>query len=205
MVAFEMAQQLLAQGQEIGLLAVIDTAPWSRGDGSLGAKLKAARQFLANLPVWIRHDLLQTSFSENLNRLERQILLRWRWLQKALGRGGDSVHRVGDVVDLEEIPEANHQFMEIHYKVYREYKPERYPGKVVLFKAAASPLFFTGCSLDAWRAIAREVAVCRIPGNHLSIMREPLVRIFSDALEASLKEAHLVHHFRVARHGLSFQ
>lgn len=189
MVALEMAQRLLAAGEEVALLAVIDTAPWSTGDGSVAARLRGLWSILANVPFWIRHDLLESRPAEVLGRLGRHLQLRWRRLRSLLAGRREGVHRVADVVDLEQIPKANHEFMELHYRAYREYRPDFYPGRVTLFKARASPLFFTGSSPKLWHRLAREVAVRRIPGNHLSMLREPRVRLFAEALEASLAEA----------------
>jgi len=165
-IAFEMAQQLQEQGDQVDLLALIDTT----GDVEREA-----------LPVGERIQL----HSANIRQLgwpggagylvhRARVRLR-RWIYRIMiGMGWP-------------IPRFMRNLRGISYVAARNYHPRNYPGKVTLFRAAERPLggardFFLG-----WDRVAGGgMEVFGIPGDHVSLMMEPGVRLLAEELKHCL-------------------
>jgi len=68
------------------------------------------------------------------------------------------------------------------------YKPEPYPGKVVLFKATQREWYVDWNPMDAWREFIRgELEIRTVPGGHNNLVKNPyaieLARQLNEALE----------------------
>src|SRR5205823_2936664 len=63
------------------------------------------------------------------------------------------------------------------------YRPQRYPGRVTLFRTASGPPDSTW----GWGDIAANgVALHQIPGHHMNVLRPPQAQILADKLSAYL-------------------
>ena len=62
-----------------------------------------------------------------------------------------------------------------------------YPGPVTLFRPAGGE---TARSADGWSRLAGEIELCRVAGDHFSMIREPAVRTLAERLDALLEDAH---------------
>jgi len=168
-VTFEMAQQLRAEGDEVALLALLDTIEWhyhQRCYRSLTVKdkLELLRGRLQRL-IWgpdrmgyIRNRIHQT---------------RLRISYLASDVFGRRLHRASEVVEY------------VNRKAAAVYQPRQYPGRLTLFRCSERSVLDGTDDLLGWGHLAAEgVAVHEVPGNHLVLMKEPNVRFVAKELIA---------------------
>jgi amino acid adenylation domain-containing protein len=186
MVAFEMAQQLKAQGQTIGLLALLDTYPSGyaklfRNEKTLRAALrrglKRTKAHLANLQT--------LSVSDGLSYLKRKALFAPRKMKSQIWRRvNQSYENLG-----RPLPRMLNDIKEINSLAVRNYVPQVYDGKVTLFWASED--LRTSIDLvEGWRVLAGGgIEVHEIPGSHLDIVKEPHVQELAKKLHGCLMQA----------------
>jgi len=183
MIAYEMALQLVKQGHEIGLLAIIDQ---QRPGWRLTAKdaIPALHRILAGIPGRIVYEMAQVPAAKRFREM-RRILLRWS--KKALGfrEGALSMFRLSRS-ETERIA-----LFEASLRVLRDYRPAPSPVPITLFRANMSLL--SHLAMDpalGWSDLAEgPVLVHMVPGDHDSIATEPLVRQLAKILSHELDAA----------------
>jgi amino acid adenylation domain-containing protein len=181
-VAYEMAQQLRAAGQEVALLLLLET--WMP---------KASRR------RWLRPHirwLATMKFVVGRFRLYLQTLKRFRgrqWLDYLLERVKMPLQMVkqrdafrGDSRDfyLQVVMEAN-------LVALQNYKPRPYPGRVVLFRAQGRQVTGEKDRRLAWRQLTLGgLEVYDVPGDDSGLtLKEPHVRVLARQIEACIKRA----------------
>ena len=194
-VVFEMAQQLRAQGQEVGLLAILDTQtppdlersnnhsepqqspsqPQQKPKGQYWQRLVTHLQQGRLLPTdrvqrWVKH-LLWTILVKAAKRkpvfVQLQMILFPRLPQQT-------------IIDLT---------FAAHKKARRDYAPKVYPGKITLFRTVEYP----AASASKWAKIAGGGLDCRIiPGDHKTMFREPNIQVVAEKLIVALHEAQTI-------------
>jgi len=183
MVAFEMAHQLRAGGQAIGLLALLDTYPSGYAKlfrdqatlrATLGRAAKRTKAHLANL-----HSL---SVNEGVSYLIRKVRFAPRKLKSQVWR---RIYGAYEKLDRP-LPQTFRDVKEFNSLAVREYKPQVYDGKVTLFWASAD-LRASIDLVEGWRALAGGgIDVHEIPGSHLDIVKEPHVQQLAEKLSDCL-------------------
>ncbi len=167
-VAMEMAQQLQVQGQKVALLVMFDT---------LGS------EFLIPLPS--RTRILR--HLSNLLRLEPKEKLTY--IKERLLRKSDSGNK------LLFLPQANHEspLHEAHLQATRDYIPQVYSGRTILFRSEPMEAWLEWWSVDpqlGWGGLFTEgLEVQEVPGNHIEMFSEPHVKVLAEKLQASLAQA----------------
>jgi hypothetical protein len=71
----------------------------------------------------------------------------------------------------------------------QDYEPQPYDGPVLLFQRADRP---TGRYCDSqygWGKLAKNLQICEVPGNHMTMFSDPNVQVMGEKLGASLREA----------------
>jgi thioesterase domain-containing protein len=67
------------------------------------------------------------------------------------------------------------------------YQPQAYDGKIALFRAGDQKIYKGSDETMGWNEVApQRVEVYRIPGDHISIFREPQVRVLARRLGACI-------------------
>jgi enterobactin synthetase component F len=187
-VAYEMASQLSAQGHQIGLLAIIDqNKPGWRLTPRTAAP--ALYRVLANIPRSLRDALAQ---APGANRLQKASSVILRWARAALGIRKNAVAMFG----INESETDRISLFEAHLRALREYQAHPATVPIALFRADV-PLM-SHAAMDpmlGWTDLAKcDVRLRTVPGNHLSITTEPLVRHLANALSVELDAAQRSHH-----------
>ena len=183
MVAYEMALQLVNQGHEIGLVAIIDQQrPGWRLKGR--DAIPAAYRILTKIPGRLRYELMRVPAAERLRELRRIVQ---RWTRAAAGVQRDAASMFG-------INNGDAQLISVfdmHLRALRNYRPVPSPVPITLFRADVQLLSHLAMdSTLGWNDLAKgHVRVRRIPGNHYSITTEPLVRHLATALSRELDVA----------------
>ncbi|CAL9377096.1 condensation domain-containing protein [Streptomyces sp. enrichment culture] len=182
-LAFEMARRLHARGQDPGPVVLIDSFLYDGDPDSPDTHAYLLHSFLRDLTADLGMPVPALPPGSELltvRRLFADVLDGW----------GDAVPAG---LDLDEVVRR--------YGIYRDnmlglaaYRPTgpRYPGEVHLVQAERSPE-----AVEGWRAVAENIVVHRVPGDHYSIMRNPeltrVARILDGVLGAAgrmTEEAH---------------
>jgi amino acid adenylation domain-containing protein len=180
-VAYEMARQLVQQGHEIGLLAIIDQRKpnWRL---TLRSATPVLHRIIAALPGRLRDEFAAVPAGERGRRMRRTVL---RWLMLALGRPM-GVSSMFDLRDPRQI-----QWYDACLRALFAYRGQPLAAPVTVFAADKPTL--SHLALDetlGWSSLVEnEVGVCTIPGNHETILTEPFVAEFAKRLTGELDAA----------------
>jgi amino acid adenylation domain-containing protein len=171
-MAFEVACLLTESGENVDLLAVIDTGPGRRGlKPQFGDRWRRLCRIAANLPSWFREECRQFSISRLAGSSARKV----RRFYRLLASGGCTGMELDDVFDVSRIPSQNRELMQTVFAAFRDYVPRPYAGKLTLFRANTRPLL-SDCLDDlGWGQYVGAVDVRPINGNHESILHQPHV------------------------------
>lgn len=188
-VAYEMAIQLRSRGCEVGLLALLESAPPTCGRTRPKLNVRSAVALARNVRVWVEEALHQDS-AHLRSRLQRKAKALRQCLTQWLSRAGQAPPSTSlkDLINMETYPKDYVRYAEAHWKALLSYKPARYPGKVVLFRARKQALFCVDPTLG-WSDLAGGVAVNVVPGTHKQMLEEPYVHTLAAGLKRLLIEA----------------
>lgn len=184
-VAFEMACQLRAQGQEVNLLALLDTYPvnyFRREPGSNSLNHRAVRYARR---MWCHvQNLGQLSLREKFvyagnkcqyipAKTRRIVMDRVFGLYKRIARP---------------LPQVLRSIEQMNYSAMRDYVPQVYPGTVTLFLASGDMTASYDLK-EGWQALAAGgVEIHEIDGDHINIIKEPFVGQLAAELGACIDE-----------------
>jgi amino acid adenylation domain-containing protein len=175
MVAFEMAQQLQAQGQKVALLALLD---------SPCPPFKSA--------YYLRYRLIHRGylypFLRNLFKLRPADRPAY-----AMGRAKTAFRLLLAAAHLKSFPSEEFYRLrvgEANDQAVKSYLPQAYRGRIVHF-LASTPLIRSSHDprLDWAKLAADGVEVYVIPGDHDGILQEPRVRLLAEKLKTCLESA----------------
>jgi thioesterase domain-containing protein len=176
LVAYEMAQQLAAKGEEVAVLAILDsTAPGEYEEDDDEARLLA--DFLTLFTA--------EPFAELLVRLtplgsDQRLLFALERAREA--RALPPGFGLADARRLLRVYRA-------HAAARRRYRARAYPGSIVVLRPSDPPIRSAGASDAVWRRLARGgYRVESVPGNHMSMVTRPHVEVLGRALTAVLSE-----------------
>jgi len=181
LLAFEVAQQLRRQGEDVAYLALFDS-------------------FLPNAVkrrplAWLAHQAklaLRRGPAATLQRIAARL--------RGAGRAGDAgffdrmADEAGDATlaqtaAREGTTELRRARGAIYTHAKRAYRPAPYEGRMGVFRAADRE-FFPGYRMEpslGWAPIATgELEVVDVPGTHLGVLEEPHVATLADALSQRL-------------------
>jgi thioesterase domain-containing protein len=176
-IAFAMAQQLTALGHEVALLALIDTR---RPGWRLSARTApmVAFNFIRNIRGWLRDDLAHSSPRQAWKDVRRHV-------RQFAGRGMG----VEKIIDLSRYPPELRAAMQREYDMLDAYRPLPWQGRIVLLRAQTQPLLLWHDEAAlGWSGLARGgMEIITLPGNHMTMMREPSVSALATALRACIR------------------
>jgi hypothetical protein len=142
--AYEMACQLAAQGNPPALLAVIDTViPVRDQRRSLLSAVSGIPRFLANLPNWIRYDLVLYKPADISRRGKFFFKSFIKQFLKMTGINSSTSRaiKIEDLFEFDQKPEEIKLIMHRHWQLGFDYIPQPYPGRITLFQAQLQGLF----------------------------------------------------------------
>jgi len=174
MVAFEMAQRLIAEGNEQVLVVLFDTfcTPQANGSNGSGNGTESLRQSV--LAAW--QKLAQASAAE-----------KWQAVRRVAVTVKDGVHR--RVSDLT-LPRSLKNVHNACETAVNSYVPRAYPGRLILFRSRYKPLTQLRDPHAAWSRYAGQgLEIHEVEGNHENILLEPQVRSVAQELKNYLKAA----------------
>lgn len=169
-VAFEMAQQLRAQGQAVAILALFDT--YCPGHTANTAARKVDR-FLGNLLLRRPKDQLDYL----LGTLGAKVGQGVRGLIRKLNPGSET-----------SLARSMRHVLEANREAVGHYVPHAYSGRVVLFLTSEAPERSCFDGRLGWSGMAAEgLEVHVVPGDHDTLFAEPHVKVIAEKLRACLQ------------------
>ncbi|MGB6479856.1 MAG: amino acid adenylation domain-containing protein [Candidatus Sulfotelmatobacter sp.] len=168
MIALEMAQQLIAQGEEPPVVVLFDTlCPAARGIPPSQELTSFSSPFL---------NILRISGSERQAYLSRVAKAPLRAIQWGL--------------HVAKLPRKVRKVRNACLKAARYYAPRAYPGRAILFRSSREPLGGLSDPYAGWsKYLANGLQVCEVKSNHDNILLEPQVQLVADHLRTFLNEA----------------
>jgi thioesterase domain-containing protein/acyl carrier protein len=174
-VAFEMAQQLHAQGQKVALLALFDSY---------------SPKFLENTPFFLYRLYIHALNISQLGLKEKLIYIPGK-MQLAINKVIQTINdRFGQwfgCPSSDWLPEQYKVISDNNQEAFRNYLPNIYPGRVTLFRSILRHTKYYNDPQMGWGELATGgVEIHEIPGDHETMISEPHVRILAEKLQASL-------------------
>lgn len=190
MVAFEMAQQLRAQGEEVGLVVLLDPDP-----------LNAHTDSSSRVPRTLSPSSLIEALRQKLDRHLRALALlepqqKMSYVREraqnriALLRGKTSWcwrKFLCEFLNYPLPPDLRSRYLgTIYHTAAAAYVPKPYGGRVVLFKTQGR---YRDGELGWGKHLAEKFAVQELEIDHMGVFQEPYVQTFAKILQAHMVEA----------------
>jgi surfactin family lipopeptide synthetase A len=172
-IAFEMAQQLTAQNQQVALVVLFDTFCTYQGQSR---KTQAFAEELVCLFKGISSAVLRI-WRMSAGQRRARISLEAKALMRAVRRRTQksTLPRI-----VKEVFRANQQ-------AAKDYTPRVYPGRVALFRSNYKMLTQFRDRHAGWNTYAPQgLKIYEIPGDHDSILLEPQVQLVAEQLRECL-------------------
>ena len=178
--AFEMAQQLRADGEEVGLLVFLDTVT------AFNSPLR---------PIERAQIQLDNLRDRGPGYIKKWAVNRVMWEREKRRRLSDEFAVAPDGALHSTAIEA------AFYRALGRYDTEYYDGVITLYRPALSPLHVFGpdrqINIDrrfifhdnGWGPFCRQIVVTEVPGDHTGMVLEPNVRVLAGHMRSALEEA----------------
>jgi amino acid adenylation domain-containing protein len=194
-IAFEMAHQLLRQGQRVAFLALIDECvPGYRKPAPFIKK--ASRYLLKLAKLGTRYLQQKQADKEQKNQQKLQYEKELAEFQAYQGnvRAESKAGEAALALDDRPLPHDLRVFnvTEANLKALRSYTWKPLTGNAILFVANDEPkgAAWDYDSLLGWgNFVVGDVKTYQIPGDHFSVVREPNVSVLATAFKVCLSEA----------------
>ena len=172
-VAFEMARQLARINQEVALLGLLD--------------IRCPTLERVNLPFsqWLN---LHFDRLKKLDLKDRvQYCIDRVFFHKSIDYRDDVIATLSD---LEMFAPELLNVLDANLQARRDYRPQVYSGQAVLFRSEYQSLYVDRYPELGWRdLITGGIEIQDLPGNHITLMQEPNVRVMIERLEYYIKRA----------------
>jgi thioesterase domain-containing protein len=167
-LAFAMAQELIAQGETIAFLALIDTP----SPGNMPAALDDTADIL--------FYLLKVGENAEIDRNALSALDEAQRLKFYLQQSQGAFATPQELQTMLNVFQANLRAM-------RAYNPPTYPGKLHFFLARDRDEFNAQTPAHGWIGLAEQgIEIYTVPGNHITMNQEPNVQHLANHLQRYL-------------------
>jgi thioesterase domain-containing protein/acyl carrier protein len=190
-VAFEMAQQLVAAGQEVAVLALFDT--WSPDYLSMVKDMsrlrRRATRFFERVDLHMGNLLVAEGLKGKLAYVAtKSVRVRKNLAKAGIGYWKKLKELTREIVDP--LPPTLRKVENTSREALDRYVPKAYPGRITLFRATKQPADFNADRELGWSRFAEGgVEVYDVPGYHGAIVYEPRIGILARQLAECLEHA----------------
>lgn len=191
LVAYEMARQFRARGDEVGLLALFDSStPEYQTHLLPGTSVLRMRIYNFRHRMQTHWDnLILLSWSERatyvLNKAEKGILAYCRGYRNRLKKLVRKFYATS--AGKRSIPKNYIQIVDQLEQARKMFLPKPYRGKATLFRATIQPYGRAPDPTLGWNSYVDEIEIHDIPGHHTSIVSEPYVRKLAERLKECIR------------------
>jgi len=189
-VALEIAQQLLAQGEQVSLLAIFDDTPINvevdSETNEFRKHLNVLYRVMKNFPNWFK-EFIQMGPSRMWGRVRRKLRLMQKF-QDSKHASPNHQFDAEDLIDFaSELSAHRQKLITCNYEAMKNYTPQPYAGNVSLFRAMNRPLLNIFDPELGWQKLATgRVHVYDIPSSHEGMFKKPHVDYLAEKLRTLL-------------------
>jgi thioesterase domain-containing protein/acyl carrier protein len=178
-VAFEMAHQLHASGEEVALLVLFDSSDYEN---------RPQRHSLTHL---IRLGLQARGFSPPVEKLQTLLRRTWSKLTTSLVERLQGAQNLPGQTKPAATPPSAVQVVQMsNLHAISIYQPRAYPGRVTLFRAEDPDDGYAHSADYGWTKFAESgIEIHNVPGGHEAIFSPPNVRVLAEKLDACIRAA----------------
>jgi FkbH-like protein len=191
LLAYEMARQLSAQGQPVGLLALFDTygPGYPKHLPGAGAFNKKFHRLVARCEHYVR-DLITLSPRAKLDYvLQRAVKVRRRVRRGYRARKND-IARTFYAATGQDLPKELEKTQSAIREALANYVPPPYGGHMTLFRAGKQPRkIYPDPTLGWGPLVAGGLEIHEVPGNHGAVTVEPFAPFLVEKLRPCLERA----------------
>ncbi len=153
-IAFEMAQQLVAMGESVAFLGLVDQGPVPPGNAPVDDAAYLVDSFGKHLPLSIE-TLRQMAPGDQIKHVY-ELAIQTQWIRPDV-----SLQQFGHFVRI----------LRTYHDAWRVYHARPYPGKITVFRATNSRPDSADAPDLGWAELANGgVEVHDVPGDHISVM-----------------------------------
>ncbi|MCU7495890.1 MAG: amino acid adenylation domain-containing protein [Ignavibacteria bacterium] len=169
--AFEVARQLMALGAEVNMLALLDCGPFVPFEEPKDSAELLSDMFKKNFPI-------DAEFLRQMGEQER-----FTYAFKMAKKNG----MIPFYVRLSEFSFYIH-ILKTMQQAWRKYKIKTYPGQITLFRSEESKADPALAADMCWgQFTSKPVNVIDVPGNHISMMQPPDVKVLAGKLNSLIR------------------
>jgi thioesterase domain-containing protein len=173
-IAFEMAQQLVAAGEKVAMLALLDS--YSPELVQKGKPPVLYRLYMTGVNLWRLSD------QDKLLYTQERILLVPKKIKERLHHSNGKRQESAMLTTIQLIEEAN-------MSAVNNYTPQSYPGKITLFRSLQRWTRRYDKPDMGWGTLAAGgVEIHPSPGNHFSMILEPRVSVLASKFKQCLEQ-----------------
>lgn len=167
---YEMAQQLVAQGEKVALLAILDQGPEAPDvSPEMGAEY-LTYVFGKHIPIEI--ERLKAMADEEQVAYVLEVARRVGWVHPNM-----TDRQFSHFVTM----------LKTHTRAWWDYEPKVYPGRITLFRTSEQPHDSIPAPDLGWgRLAAGGVEIQEVPGDHISMIDDPHVQALARRLRACI-------------------
>ncbi len=193
-VAYEMARQLRAKGEEVAFLGILDGGAFPPSNRpKYSSRLRMVFDFLVNFYHWLPNFFRQKP-AQHLLRLKRRLRsmkrrkqmtsMDWKTQQDVI-----TLLELEEVIDVAQYPEEYRKYAATHWHAFLNYRPKPYDGAADIFLVRQHGLLEFEPTLG-WQYLVRgRLKVHTVPGSHDTLFDEPYVRCLAEQIKAALQES----------------
>ncbi|MGQ0541968.1 MAG: AMP-binding protein, partial [Blastocatellia bacterium] len=186
--AFEMAAQLRNQGEEVALLALLDT-----GAPGYPKKLPGTTKILSKFFYYLRRyqhhrdTIFLLRSGERLAYVKEKANKVWNKYSRRIQNARKSFTRAIYTNLNRPIPKSLIQLEDQIERAGKQYSGRMYQGKVTIFRALKQPFGIYPDQTLGWdKFVSGDMEIHEVPGHHGSIVTEPYVRVLAAKLGESI-------------------
>jgi amino acid adenylation domain-containing protein len=172
-VAFDIARQLTEQGEKIAFLGLVDI------------RCPVIAELATPFREWIKIQL---------DRMQKMTLKQqFNYIYEKLSNPKSQVYRdevVATLSDLDIFTPELVKVLDCNVQAAKEYQPQIFAGKATLFWSEHQNWYIKKHPTLGWGdLVADGLDIQQIPGDHVTLMQEPHVRVLAEKLKSSIQEA----------------
>jgi amino acid adenylation domain-containing protein len=172
LVAYEIARQLVAAGQPVGLLALLDSS---------APGLPPRRPGLIQAVGIHLQNLCQLQWPERVSYVGDRLAYR-------LNQGDEKDFLANNLYKLEDLTPQLINVLNANLDAGEHYTAKAYPGKVTLFRCRVQDLEHYLHPEFGWPTLVQELEIHPIPGPHFSMLKEPRIQFLAQELKSCLQK-----------------
>jgi thioesterase domain-containing protein/acyl carrier protein len=193
LLALEIARQLEARGDQVGVLVGIDGNVLSESDDALRPK-SPLLAFLRNLPRWFVEDARPSGAADMFGRIRsgwHRLQARIRRQPRAGAAGAQGPNDIRDVLGMWRFPDHQRPMLEVHHRAIRAYHPRPCQAHVLLLLPRTAPVLGpwpTGYDPEWDRLALGGLTVREVRGSHSTMLGDPFALELSVAIDRCIDQ-----------------